>query len=212
MIRNLKALGFALGALLALGATIAAAPAAAEFEFHSDGPTTLVAEEGSSVLTVDAGKLECEGVSYHAEMDETTEKEITEVEQSAESCTAFGFTGWINDWNGCFYRWVPLKRTGTKVDTTDYLVCPAGKTFTTTVFLFGTLKCTLHYPPQDVGTTTWNGKKWVREYNNLTYSQTAGTGMFACANAVNTTNGQFVDEGELEGEDSGGGETPFSFE
>lgn len=212
MIRNLKALGLALAAFLALGATIAAAPAAAEFEFHSDGPTTLVAEGGPGIWSSQFGEMECKSVSYHGEMSGATEEEI-ELEQINEECSVGGIGTIVEDWNGCRYRFEPWKKTaGPLWDTTDYFKCPPGKTYTKTFYLFGTLKCTQHAPSQFLGFTEWTkAGVWNRKWKALEYVQTSGTGFGFCE-AGEFNDGEYTDEGDLDGENSESQETEFWIE
>ena len=215
---NLKIISLLL-AILAIVAVLAVTASAdeEEFEFHSDGiPTTFVESSlGAGVFTGDAGQVKCASVTYHGEMSSPTAKEI-KLEPSTKECTwALGTVTY--DWNGCWNEFLQDKGTTFSYDTTDYLKCPPGKDVTITAFAGGTLKCIVHIPPQDIGTSEWeqNGiykQLRFRWYKNLKYSQTAGTGFGACANAVNTTNGEYKEESQLEAKNSEGKETEFWLE
>ncbi len=217
---NLKILSLLLGAILSLGAVLAITASAdeEEFEFHSDGSfTTFVgAAKSGSVSTIDAGQIKCASVTYHGVMNSSTTENV-ELEPSSKECTwALGTV--TEDWNGCTNRFDPDVATSAFVyDTTDYLVCPPGKELTITMFSSGVLKCTVHIPPQDLGTSEWfenaSGKQLLdRKFTKRKYTQTAGTGIGACANASNTTNGEYVEELELEARNSEGKETEFWLE
>ena len=216
---NLKILSLLLVAILSLGAVLAGtASAEGEFQFHSDGSHTTFTGTALSggVLTVDAGQIKCSSVTYTGEMNSSTAKEI-ELEPTTSGCT-WGMDTVTNDWNGCTNLFVQEKATSAVTyDTTDYLKCPPGKELTVTAFFSGVLKCTWHYPPQDIGTSEWFENAFSkdllsRKYSKLKYSQTAGTGLGACQNAVNTTNGEYAEEMELQAKNSEGKATEFWLE
>lgn len=216
---NLKILSLLLMAILSLGAVLAGTASAEGFKFHSDGSLTKFtgsALSGGAVFTVDAGQIKCTSVTYHGEMTSSTAEEIG-LEESTSECT-WGTDVVVTDWNGCFNFYVPEKTTSiTNYDTTDYWKCPTGKEITVTAFNSGVLKCTWHYPPQDVGTSEWfenafSKDRLSRKYNKIKYSQTAGTGLGACSNAVSTTNGEYSEEMEIQATNSEGKATEFWLE
>jgi len=89
MIRNLKILGLAMGALLAFGAVAASSASAQAGALTSDGPVTLTGEdtgEGQNWFEAFGNKVECPGSTYtgHAVMShtETTEEKTHQLLES----------------------------------------------------------------------------------------------------------------------------------
>jgi hypothetical protein len=104
MIRNLKALGLALVAILALGA-LSASAAMAETGFHSDEAHTILkgSQIGTDTFTVNAGTVKCGQATYEGTTDEKTETTVT-VTPNYSECVAFGFVNTTIDVNGCTYE------------------------------------------------------------------------------------------------------------
>jgi hypothetical protein len=104
MIRNLKALGLALFAVLAMGAFTASAASAGDF--HSESATHTVikgSQVGSDVFTVKAGTVKCEEATYAGEQVGATATTV-KVTPTYTECTAFGFVKTAIDTNGCTYE------------------------------------------------------------------------------------------------------------
>ncbi len=104
MIRNLKTLGSAFVAVLAMSATITSVAAA--FEFHSaSAPTTLTGSQATkNVFTIPgAGSVECEEVNLHGSQAFSTSSEMV-LHPTFGKCKAFGFATTHVNSTGCDYR------------------------------------------------------------------------------------------------------------
>jgi hypothetical protein len=146
MIRNLKAFGLALVAVLAMSAVVASA-AQAESTTHKltsqTGvyPLNLSATSvvGNEVFNTAGGKVECKG-SYSASVGEATQA-VTATPTYTE-CKAFGFVSAGVNMNGCSYTF----NLTTRVKADEYLAhvdlnCPAGKSVVITA---GTCELQVH--------------------------------------------------------------------
>jgi uncharacterized membrane protein len=140
MIRNLKMLGVAFAAVLALSA-VAATTASAEGKVTCSSypcKMTGVSAVGNSTFKTEAGTVECKG---HAEATiNEASSELTLVGTATE-CKAFGFLGATVNTNGCDGLSTTPKKIGTDQWTaTGHMICPAGKTIEITA---GTCKLTI---------------------------------------------------------------------
>ena len=214
--RNLKALGLALVAAFAMSAVVASAASAAEFRAESTPVTLTGAQEGQDVFETDAGEVECTEATYHGTQSVSPAASV-EVAPTYSGCSAlFGTPAEVIP-NGCKYRFkITSETSATTSHGTVDIVCPVGKEITVTVkgtFGSSTHKCTVHIPSQNgiAGITyTSEGTKSGRyvmvdvNANTIKYSQTAGTGLGACSNASNTTNGIYIGQSKVTGEVDGG--------
>lgn len=136
MIRNLKVLGLAFAAMLALGAVAASAAQASEFAWDS-GTTILKAEQdatgGNQVFTVNAGKVECNRVTGDAAVSGTSSATVTstsitytDTSKEADHCIGpLGTSPKIN-MNGCNYAFhAGTGSSGSSTGTAD-IVCGGG--------------------------------------------------------------------------------------
>jgi hypothetical protein len=175
MIRNLKTLGLALVAILALGA-VAASAASAQGKLTSDGPVTLTGAEtggaGNNYLEAFGVKVECPGSTYTGHKA-TTVAETGGVEKNHPfipsgatkvtltphykqvNCKAAGLYPVTVDMNGCDYTVnITSAVVADSVNGTVDIVCPPGKEITVTLFtpgvnhITGTPFCTLHVKAQ----------------------------------------------------------------
>jgi len=101
MIRNLKTLGLALVAVLAMSAVVASAASALQFT-ASKYPTTVTATTalGNDVFTTEGGAVECEG---HFEGESKEASETMTIKATYTKCKAFGFAEASVNMNGCDY-------------------------------------------------------------------------------------------------------------
>jgi hypothetical protein len=149
--RNLKVLGLALVAVLALGAMVASAASADDLTAESYPATLTGTQEGVDTLTIpEVGTTACEGTTYHGTISAaTTAQSVTPTyppPTAPKHCLSLGFPAEVHT-NGCTYT----LRVGVGVTTgTVDIVCPAGKEITITVNVPSpmVLKCTIHLPPQ----------------------------------------------------------------
>jgi hypothetical protein len=130
MIRNLKSLGLALVAVLAMSAVVASAASAA-VEFTGTGTATGAQSAGNETFTTTAGTVQCDshfavealgggGLSGSA-------KEVTVV-PSYSNCVAFGFLGADVHENGCDYIFTATEKVSAGVYKHHVKVdCPTSK-------------------------------------------------------------------------------------
>ena len=124
MIRNLKVLALAVGAVLALTAMMASAASAAEYTASAYPATATGANtKGSEVFTTEGGKVECNSHFVTGSITEPTST-IT-VTPTYTSCEAFGFLEATVNMEGCDYVF-HVSGTGPFTNTVD-VVCPTGK-------------------------------------------------------------------------------------
>jgi len=102
MIRNLKTLGVALCAVLALTAVVASAASAAKYTAASY-PTTGTGESpvGNDTFKTEAGTVECKS---HFEGTLTEASATLTVKPTYTNCRAFGFLEASVEMNGCHYQ------------------------------------------------------------------------------------------------------------
>jgi len=214
MIRNLKVLGLALVAVLAMSA-VAASMASADAFTSEKSPVLLTGKQiaPGDVFTTTAGTVKCKEVSYKA----TTGTPTTTISATPtypaktasgeQNCTGFGFPAEVTT-NGCTY----LFHLGAATTGTLDIVCPAEKEITVTAVSAGTDKCIVHVPAQvGLATITYRnsgGSLSTRELEveanigGLTYTHTEGTGIGRCTpghSATGTYTGKAIVTGEEDG-------------
>jgi hypothetical protein len=199
MTRKLKILGLTLLAIFAMGA-LAASPAFAEsFAFHSaSSHTTLLgAGVGTEKFIVDGGSVTCEGTDYEGTASGEELAEVTVVPKF-KSCKLGAFTSTVTV-NSCKYVLAPVTKKEGTYKAKLSLSCSGGDSIKVVATAFGTTKCTVHFPPQELGEVTVSEVseddiKVVADIENIMYSQTSGTGLGFCPKAEGTANGSY--EGE----------------
>jgi hypothetical protein len=205
MIRELETLGLALVAAFAMSAVGAAAASAESFAFHSEveHTTLLGAGVGTQQFTVDAGSTTCGGVEYEGTV---TSQEFTEAALTPKftSCTVDPAGTADITVNSCRYVLAPVTKSGGTYKAKLSIACNEGDSVTVAVTLAGVTKCTIHFPPQELGEVTVSEVsegdiKVAAEIGGIDYSQTAGTGAGKCSQAEGTTNGTFKGEMVLAG-------------
>ncbi len=230
MTRNLKMLGLALVAVFALSVVLGQAAMAEKtvqrpYQFISDGDwTSLSAAQGApgDVFETDAKlPIKCSTAAYSGSIGETAPTTLT-LTPAYSGCTFGGFAADVIT-TGCSYVIHADQQLGTeteggaidwenKYQTTTTIDCSAGKDITVIATQAGITKCTVHIPPQDMGTgvtltneETGGGVKDIKshiEFSNIKYSQTEGTGLGKCATADNTTNGKYVGSNTISGKNT----------
>jgi hypothetical protein len=211
MFRNLKFLGLALIAALAMSA-VAVNTASADLLYGETTPATLTgSQEGTDVLWVHGGFVNCATVKYTGTTTAFGMSQIT-VTPSFSGCTFAGLAAKIS-MNECDYLlrfYIAAEDTTGAID----IQCPFGKEITITAPSLGTPKCIVHIPPQNglgvdftgtnigTGTTrevTLHIQRFVR------YSQTAGTAETGnCSTADNTSGGWYEGKARFTGENAAG--------
>lgn len=210
--RNLKILGLALVAVCATSVALASTAAADDFtaEVYPATVTGALDPGTDLVLGTTAGTTTCTVVQEHGTLaGPATELTMTPVFQN---CVGSGFPG-VFDMNGCdfVYR---INGGGLTTGTMD-IVCPVGQEITKTAIGGGTIKCTIHIPPQTgLGGVTYanlgvfgSPTKEITvdvNINNLKYTHTKGTGLGACVSGA-ANNGTLKVKTVWTGETHGGG-------
>jgi len=126
MIRNLKSLGLALVAVLAMSAMVASAAQAVPQYTGSAYPTTGTGSNtsGSETFTTEGGTVQCD--SHFVGTLSAANSTLT-VTPSYSNCTAFGFINADVHENGCTYVFHASSKLGTDhYSSTVDVVCPAG--------------------------------------------------------------------------------------
>lgn len=204
--RNLKILGLALVAMLAVTATAASVASAAKLTAESYPATVTGASEAGNEIVVTAGAVSCPKSTYHGVISEPAS--TLSVTPVFAGCTALGFPG-VTDMNGCTLL---LHSVGLALGASLDLVCPAGQEMTVTAISAGTTKCTVHVKPQtglESITVTPIGSGATRELTldinlaKIQYTHTAGTGIGACTSGSGST-GTLTAKTLITGENAGG--------
>ena len=125
MIRNLKVLALAVGAVLALTAMMASAASAAQYTASSYPATATGSNtKGSEVFTTEGGKVECDSHFVTHSLGEASST-ITAT-ATYTNCEAFGFLEATVDMEGCRYVF-HVSGSGPTYSNTVDVVCDAGK-------------------------------------------------------------------------------------
>jgi len=209
MIRNLKFLGIALVAALAMSSVFAAAASADVITSESASSTTITGKQGGTdTFKVDGGEVKCTTVTYTGSFSSGASSAL--LTPTYSGCTFAGLASTI-DMNGCQYR--GNIQAGSSTGATVDIVCTGSNEITVTAPSVGTKKCILHIPAQTgltSATGTNIGSGTTREgtgdinINNIKYSQTAGTAETGnCATADNTTGGTYTGTAVFTGSVSG---------
>jgi len=208
MIRKFKFLGLALVAVFAMSA-VGASAASATVEFHSESaPVTLTGtQEGeSNAFDVQFGEVKCKVAEYNGTTVKTTDTTVS-VTPNFEGCT-FAGVATIIDVNGCTFL-IHVNNEGPPYKGTVDVVCPAGMQMVVT----GGTKCIVDVPAQtgkgpisftDLGTgATREVTLGLSEIQNITYTQTPGTGVGKCG-TVETGGGKYTGSAIVTGESDPG--------
>jgi hypothetical protein len=172
MIRNYKAFGLALVAMLALGAFVAQGATAAPLTVEGiTGPATVFTtgdqDGGTHVFTSGGGSVSCVEASFAGSgavdsSGKVNEQTVTgtyptEKAGGGNNCTAFGFAGAHIKTNECTYTFTTPTSVvaGKEVKWSKeqlHLVCPTGKSIEITPTFLGSSVCT-----QFIGSQTPTG-------------------------------------------------------
>jgi len=208
--RNIKVLGLALTAVLAMSAFAAATASANEFNSESYPTTGTGTKDGEflDVLTLTAGTVKCTTPTYKATL--SAKSTSVSVAPSYAGCTGFGFPGEVVT-TGCVYVFNIGAGATTEGDVD--LECTGANEITIISKSGATVKCTVHVKSQtDIGGTvkyiniSAGATREITVEANLTgidYTHTAGTGIGACTSGSSTT-GTLTAKGVATGENAGG--------
>jgi hypothetical protein len=178
MIRNFKALGLALVAILAMSVVVASAAQAEKTEAKITSQTNVyplqlsaTSTVGNEIFNTAGGKVECKG-SYSASVGAASAN-VTATPTYTE-CKAFGFVAATVTMNGCAYKF----NLTTIVKADEYLahvdlVCPAGKSVVITA---GTCEVVVHAQTglTHAGITNMTPKEPAKEHGDITIDATVG--------------------------------------
>jgi len=127
MIRNLKVLGLAIAAVMAMSAVMASAASAVPQFTASSYPATVTgaAKKGSEVFTTEAGKVEC--ASHFVSHSLSGASSTLTVTPHYTECTAFGLNATVNT-EGCTYVFHATEQVEPGVYNSHVdVVCPTGQ-------------------------------------------------------------------------------------
>lgn len=116
MVRNLKTLGVAVVAMLAMSAVVASA-ASANLKFHAAQTHTILtgSQTTQHVFQTNTGTVTCSTATFSGTQQNATATEIT-IAPNYDNCIAFGFVSVPVHENGCHYLFT--------YDKTVHLQCP----------------------------------------------------------------------------------------
>jgi len=198
MTRNLKTLGLALIAVIATVAMTASSASAEIFVFKSEAASTTLKgeQEGSGKIKVEAGTVTCEKTKFSGEMPDEYEFEVTMTPTYESRSMGEGTTEDVT--TGCDYLFVANEKESTNYEAEARIKCEAGKAITITKKVLGVTKCTITIGAQEGLKTVTSAEtgsptalRTTIAFSSLKYSQTAGTGLGACATLENKTNGTY---------------------
>lgn len=197
-----------LAVLVALFACPAGAASAAQFHSEVSSTTLTGTQIGDDQFQFDYGLMECEGAAYSGGLSATTS---TTVLLTPAYTLCSGFFPATVDINGCSYGLHPISKLSSSTFLGDFSVnCPAGQEITVTYISGGTLKCTVHIPPQthkstyvshNEGAGSGREIRFQVELKNLEYRETAGFGVGACKTAPLQFDGSTLGQFRLKGEE-----------
>jgi hypothetical protein len=207
---NVKALGIALAALLALG--VATAPSAlAVVEFHTDSETGVATfePEEESLIGLNYGSILCTSQKFHGYFDDEVSTTAITLKVLNYQCGGPFGTKAVVKMNGCEY----VFRAGNTDASKNYeglweIECPAGKKIEFAMEAGGQLKCTITIPGQtNLSKITYvnsgQGKQRVFQLemnvSNMAYTQHAGSGLGACK-SESANNGTYTSSFKMTGE------------
>jgi hypothetical protein len=195
--QKLRTLGLTLVAAFAISGAIASSASADELTAELY-PITLTSNSNSLEFTFTSGGADCVNSKYVGTVTGAT----TTISLSAEhsGCLAFGFPAAI-DMNGCTLLFHIAGESSTSFGSLDF-VCSEKKEVTITASSAGTLKCTVHVPPQhlsgivkysNVGTGSTREIVINVNVGGISYTHTKGSGLGACTGGSSTTGSLFAE-------------------
>jgi len=209
MSRNLKALGLALVAVLAMNALTAAGASAEAFKFKAEKtPTTLVGKQHGApdIFTVDTQSVSCNEATYTGTVTGTEVTELT-VTPTYSECIAFGLFNIPIDTNGCQYKSTVDTKVGASFEGKVDIVCPAGQVIKITA-----PGCTVTVGSQNgLGSITYTnvGSGATREITmdvninkGIAYEEHRPLFGICANNTVPKTNGSYIGAGLVTGKNS----------
>jgi hypothetical protein len=193
MTRNLKALGLALFAVLAMSALSASAASAGEF--HSEvAHTTLTGSQiGEDVFNVTAGTVKCKEATYSGTQSSATTTTVT-VKPAYSECTAFTFVGATIDVGTCEYE---FSGDNTKVNIVNCGSTPITVTAFNCWVTVGNQNGLESVAYTNEGAGTSRDVKVAVNISNVTYTQHSKS-FPGCSNST-MNNGSYIGEATVRG-------------
>jgi len=197
MIHRIATLCLSLTAALAATAIPTSAAAAEPFVFASEAESTTLNGEQleASSLTGDAGTVSCADGEFSGSM-EGEQALAFNLSPSLTECTFEGIGTAEVKPNGCELVLVAGEVEGSTGEAG--IECEEGKHITVTTVISAVTKCTIDIGEQwELKAVSFTGTGSPKAVNasialsGLEYSQTPGTGLFACEKVENATDGEF---------------------
>ena len=232
MIRNLKILGLAVTASVAMSAIAAwNASATGPYWLNLGGDWTVLSgsQNNASPDTrgFSAGTLTCTTTTYSGSTSATTTTTF-KLAPTYGGCTLKPLPGTATiHMNGCEYEFhTDGYTTNGAFDTETTINCPTTTSpshvthdITITVVLGGITKCTIHIEEQNLGTglvLTNEGADPNKDFkvhisfSHIKYTQTQGTGEGKCETTTTTFNSTWTGSATFQGKTTGGAATSIS--
>ena len=131
MTRNLKVLGLAITAVLAMSAVWAVSAQAADPEIHCTSNTNVCTVTGNEInthtFTIEGGNVRCRS-RMHATLNNKTVTAVSGVTTTLTECRAFGVASTVN-MNGCTFSFANVAASSPATANVS-VVCPAGRNIT----------------------------------------------------------------------------------
>lgn len=171
MLRNLKVLGLAIVAVLAMSAVVAQAASAAEFTAENYTASLSGEQVGEHVFTVEGNTVKCPTAVFSGSLAAAS-SEVTNVSakygNEEAKCTAFGFLSATVKMNGCTYNFKVNSGSEDNFTGTAALKCPTGAKVT---IVAGTCEATVG--EKTTGGATVNQEVGPINYVNMTNTPTS---------------------------------------
>jgi len=162
--RNLKVLGLAFVAVLAMSAVVASAASAAKFNANSGGEDVIVHAKGSNhKFTTNAGAINCETATFLGTGFITPPTSTLDVSPSYGGCEFLLVLGVAVEMNGCTYHFNEPQSTGNPAVFTGTVnvVCPVTEGVEDKI-RFSAAGCTVTVGSQsNLGTVTYTNEGGV---------------------------------------------------
>lgn len=210
MIRNIKVLGLAFVAVLAMSAVVASAASASKFMSEGDVNVTVKADQiGSHVFSVTGNNITCTTAHFESAGLISSPATTVKVHPTYTGCTAFGFLNSPITTTGCDY----ILSSGTESSADKFpasleLTCETGKKI---IIVAGTCEVTVSGPQtfgtglEFVNTTGASPKDVDLNASSVTVAVNKVKDGFLCPlGGTGAGTGSYTGETTVRGYDSGG--------
>jgi hypothetical protein len=193
MIRNLRVLGLAFVAVLAMSAVVASAAQAVPTFTASSYPATVTGSNtiGNEVFTTEGGNVECD--SHFVSNSISGPTSTLTVTPTYTGCTAFGFLSATVNTEGCTYVFHATEKVSSGVYKHHVdVVCPSGQSIKVTA---GTCKAEIKGQTGRTTVKTTNSGSSVTvqpEVTNIAYTVTQDGFLCPFGGTGNKTDGKYT--------------------